>query len=96
LNLPDVCIYSGSEDDELVLDTERSGEGKSIRPQCQSYVESGKPRVSYGKRAFDEGTGRNVRQRDSSSVGDRDGGRSVTAIPMMTKKKKMMMMMGDA
>jgi hypothetical protein len=57
LNLPDMCIYCGSEDDELVLDTERPSEGKSIHPQCQSCVESGKPRVVYGRRAFDEGTG---------------------------------------
>jgi hypothetical protein len=90
LNLPDVCIYCGSEEDELVLDAGRSSEGKSFRPQCQSCFESRKPRVAFGKRAFDEGTGRNVRQRDSGSVGDHDG----KAKPMMTmtKKKKMMMM----
>jgi hypothetical protein len=70
LSLPDACIYCGSEDDELVLDTERSSEGTSLRPQCQSCAESGKPRAAYGKRAFDEGTGGNVRQRNSDGVGD--------------------------
>jgi hypothetical protein len=73
LCLPDVCIYCGSEDDELVLDTEHSSEGKIIRPQCQSCAESGKPRVAYSKRAFDEGAGGNVRQRDSDGVGNHDG-----------------------
>jgi hypothetical protein len=38
--------------------------------RCQSCVESGKPRVAYGKRAFDEGKGLNVRQHDNGGVGD--------------------------
>jgi hypothetical protein len=62
-----MCIYCGSEDDELVLDTERSSEGKHLCPQCQSCVESGKPC------AFDEGTGRNVHEHDSGGVGYHDG-----------------------
>jgi hypothetical protein len=57
LNLPDACIYCGSEYDELVLDIEYSSEGNNLHPQCQSCVESGKPRVAHGKRAFDGGTG---------------------------------------
>jgi hypothetical protein len=73
LNLPYMCIYCGSKDDEPVLDTESSSEGKNLRPRCQSYVESRKPRVAYGKRAFDKGTGQNIRQRDIGGVGDHDG-----------------------
>jgi hypothetical protein len=68
MSVPDVCIYCGSEDDELVLDTERSSGGKSLRPQCQFCAESGKPRVAYGNCAFDEGTGGNIRQHDSDGV----------------------------
>jgi hypothetical protein len=51
-----MCIYCGSEDDELVIDTERPSEGKNLHPRCQSCVESGKPRLACGKRAFDERT----------------------------------------
>jgi hypothetical protein len=68
-----VCIYFGSEDDELFLDKERSSEGTSLHPQCQSCAESGKPRVANGKRGFYEGTGGNFRQRDSGGAGDHDG-----------------------
>jgi hypothetical protein len=73
LNHPDVCIYCGSEDDELVLDTEPSSKGERLRPQYQYCVESGKPTVVYGKCDFDEGTGRNVYQRGIGGVGDRNG-----------------------
>jgi hypothetical protein len=72
LSLPDMCIYCVSEDDELVLDTERSSKGKIIRPQYQSCAEYGKSRVAYGKHALYEGTGGNVRQRDSYGVGYHD------------------------
>jgi hypothetical protein len=64
-----VCRLHG----ELVIGTERSEEGQNLRPQCQSCVESGKPRADYGKRVFNVEPGCNVCRRNSGGHGNERG-----------------------